>query len=281
MGNEIIKINNLSFKYNENEQYVLKNLSLSIKEGEWVSIVGHNGSGKSTLAKFLNGLLSPKDPDVVLINGVDTIEDDNIWEVRKKVGIVFQNPDNQMVATTVRDDVAFGLENIGVPRKEMLNAIEWALKKVKMEAFVNYEPHRLSGGQKQRVAIAGILAMRPSILVLDEATSMLDPIGRKEVLNTVWELSNNEGITIINITHDLDETLFSNKILVMNKGQIECEGTPVEVFQQPDTLYKAGLELPFTLQIQQKLTEQGYRFSKVCLTKEDLVDQLWKLKSKI
>lgn len=277
----LIKINDLSFKYEEDGEEVLSNIDLCICEGEWVSIVGHNGSGKSTLAKFLNGLLIPYKPNVVSIEGLDTVNEENIWEVRKKVGMVFQNPDNQMVATTVQDDVAFGLENIGVPQGEMSARIDWALKRVNMESFSNYEPHRLSGGQKQRIAIAGILAMRPSVLILDEATSMLDPMGREEVLDTVWKLCKDEGITIINITHDLEETVHSDKVIVMKKGTISIQGDPQEVFQHKEKLTEAGLELPFPLQMQNDLMVKGYKFSTACLTKEDLVNELWKLKSKI
>ncbi|MCT8136463.1 energy-coupling factor ABC transporter ATP-binding protein [Anaerobacillus sp. CMMVII] len=280
MSNELISIKNLSFKYDEDEQEnILKNISLSINKGEWVSIVGHNGSGKSTLAKFLNGLLVPSNPNTVMVEGMDTVAEEQVWEVRKKVGMVFQNPDNQMVATIVRDDVAFGLENIGIERAEMLERIDWAIHKVKMENYLNHEPHRLSGGQKQRVAIAGIIAMRPTVLILDEATSMLDPMGRQEVLETIWQLNKNDGITIINITHDLEETIHSDKIFVMNKGEISTQGTPLEVFQENNKLVEAGLELPFSLQIQTRLAAQGITLASVCLTKEGLVNELWKLKS--
>lgn len=280
MSQELISIKNLSFKYEEEaEENILKNISLSVGKGEWISIVGHNGSGKSTLAKFLNGLLIPSEANIVVIEGIDTVNEENIWEVRKRVGMVFQNPDNQMVATTVRDDVAFGLENIGIARNEMLIRIDWALQKVKMEKYYNHEPHRLSGGQKQRIAIAGIIAMRPSVLILDEATSMLDPMGRKEVLETVMQLNQDEGITIINITHDLEETVFSDRIFVLNKGEIAIQGSPMEVFQQNKQLIEAGLEMPFSLQIQTSLAAKGLKIKTACLTKEGLVDELWKLKS--
>jgi energy-coupling factor transport system ATP-binding protein len=277
----LISISNLSFKYDAEEvENVLTDISLSIKQGEWVSIVGHNGSGKSTLAKFFNGLLTPTNPNTVKINGVDTFDEEQIWEVRKQVGMVFQNPDNQMVATTVRDDVAFGLENIGVERNEMINRINWAIQKVQMENCLNHEPYRLSGGQKQRVAIAGIIAMLPLVIILDEATSMLDPMGRKEVLETVWKLNKEEGITVINITHDLEETIYSDRLFVMNKGKISIEGVPKEVFQESQKLLEAGLELPFSLQVQSSLANKGIEIARTCLTKEVLVNELWKLKSK-
>ncbi|MFN7253290.1 MAG: energy-coupling factor ABC transporter ATP-binding protein [Anaerobacillus sp.] len=281
MSKNLISICNLSFKYDAEEvENVLTDISLSIKQGEWVSIVGHNGSGKSTLAKFINGLLTPTNPNSVNINGIDTFDEDKIWEVRKQVGMVFQNPDNQMVATTVRDDVAFGLENTGVERNEMKNRINWALQKVKMENYLNHEPYRLSGGQKQRVAIAGIIAMLPLVIILDEATSMLDPMGRKEVLETVWKLNKEEGITVINITHDLEEAIFSDRLFVMNKGRISIEGVPKEVFQESQKLVEAGLELPFSLQVQSSLANKGIEIARTCLTKEVLVNELWKLKSK-
>ncbi|QOY37557.1 energy-coupling factor ABC transporter ATP-binding protein [Anaerobacillus isosaccharinicus] len=277
---ELISIKNLTFKYDEEESNnVLNDISLTVNKGEWISIVGHNGSGKSTLAKFFNGLLTPSEPNVVKVCGFDTVFEDHIWEVRKQIGMVFQNPDNQMVATTVRDDVAFGLENIGIDREEMLTRINWALQKVKMENYLNHEPHRLSGGQKQRVAIAGIIAMRPSVLILDESTSMLDPMGRKEVFETVMQLNKDDGITVINITHDLEETILSDKIIVMNKGRISIQGKPGEVYKVNDKLTEAGLELPFSLQIQTNLANQGLEIGSVCLTKEGLVNELWKLKS--
>lgn len=275
----LIKISDLSFNYDAESGNVLKNIHLNITKGDWVSIVGHNGSGKSTLAKFLNGLLIPRDPNTVIVCRLDTNNEENTWEIRSKVGMVFQNPDNQMVATTVRDDIAFGLENIGIERNEIKARINWAIDKVKMNSYLDHEPHRLSGGQKQRVAIAGIIAMKPSVIVLDEATSMLDPLGRKEVMDTVWKLNKEEGITIINITHDLEETVHSDKIVVMNKGEISIQGSPLEVFAKEEKLMQAGLDLPFSLQIQHQLNDKGYRLSTTCLTKEDLVNELWKLKS--
>ncbi|OIJ21647.1 energy-coupling factor transporter ATPase [Anaerobacillus alkalidiazotrophicus] len=280
MSNTLIRINGLSFKYDEESLNVLNNIHMQVCKGEWVSIVGHNGSGKSTLAKFLNGLLIPTQPNIVTVEDLDSYDEEIVWKVRNKVGMVFQNPDNQMVATTVRDDVAFGLENIGIKREEMLNRIDWAIQKVKMENYLEHEPHRLSGGQKQRVAIAGIIAMRPSVLILDEATSMLDPMGRKEVLDTVWKLNKEEGMTVINITHDLEETVLSDKIIVMNKGEISTYGSPKEVFAQGEKLVEAGLDLPFSLQIQQLIKEKGYNIPTACLTKKELVNELWRLQSK-
>lgn len=273
-----IEVNNLSFKYNEDSEDVLKNIDMEIFQGEWVSICGHNGSGKSTLAKFFNGLLTPLTANTVRVAGHDTSDEESIWAVRKLVGMVFQNPDNQMVATTVRDDVAFGLENIGVAHHEMQARIDEAISKVKMKQYLDHEPHRLSGGQKQRVAIAGIIAMNPSVIILDEATSMLDPQGREEVINTVWQLKQSEGMTVINITHDLEETVRSDKVFVLNKGVITAYGTPTEVFGHVEKLEDAGLNLPFSFKVQKQLEKKGYPIEKVCLTKDELVEELWKLK---
>lgn len=281
MDRALININSLSFKYDDEASEVLKEINLTISKGEWISIIGHNGSGKSTLAKFFNGLLIPGKPNTVLIEGYDPFYEKHIWQVRKKVGMVFQNPDNQIVATTVRDDIAFGLENIGIPKMEMLKRIDWALDKVKMSSFLDYEPHRLSGGQKQRLAIAGIIAMKPSVLILDEATSMLDPMGKQEVLDTIKQLNKNEEITVVNITHDLEETVQSDKIIIMNKGRISAIGSPQEIYTQHDKIIEAGLELPFSIQIQKDLMEKGYFIATTCLTKKDLVNELWKLNPQI
>lgn len=276
---ELISVQNVSFRYQEEHPYVLKDVGLSVQKGEWLAIVGHNGSGKSTLARLLNGLLLPEKGDV-LVEGFNSRDEESIWEIRRRVGIVFQNPDNQFVGTSVQDDVAFGLENSGMPRQKMLERISESVKKVRMEDFLDQEPHRLSGGQKQRVAIAGIIALRPSIVILDEATSMLDPAGRKEVLQTMRELKEEEGMTVISITHDLEEAARADRMIVMNAGEVIDEGLPVDVFEKGDLLEKIGLDLPFPLQVQRALREKGYDFSKLTLSQEELVNELWTLQLK-
>ncbi|MGB8002460.1 MAG: energy-coupling factor ABC transporter ATP-binding protein [Anaerobacillus sp.] len=276
---ELITVQHVSFRYQEEQPYVLRDVSLSVQKGEWLAIVGHNGSGKSTLARLLNGLLQPEKGDV-LVESFNSREEESIWEIRRKVGIVFQNPDNQFVGTSVRDDVAFGLENNGMAREKMLDRISESVKKVRMEDFLDQEPHRLSGGQKQRVAIAGIIALRPSIVILDEATSMLDPAGRKEVLQTMRELKEEEGMTVISITHDLEEAAQADRMIVMNAGEVIDEGLPIDVFQKGKMLEEIGLDLPFPLQVQRALSEKGYDFSKLTLSQEELVNELWTLQSK-
>ncbi|MBU8908587.1 energy-coupling factor ABC transporter ATP-binding protein [Desertibacillus haloalkaliphilus] len=278
--NELVAVNDVTFTYNGANVPALDGLDLSIAEGEWVAVVGHNGSGKSTLARMLNGLLLP-DKGSVQVKGYDTSDPEALWEIRKHVGIVFQNPDNQMVATLVRDDIAFGLENLGVNREEMNERIDTSLKKVNMSAFIDHEPHRLSGGQKQRVAIAGILAMQPSLFVLDEATSMLDPIGRKEVIETMLDLNKNEQMSVVSITHDLNEAVLADRIIVLKQGKILLQGTPEEVFEHRETLVEVGLNLPFTVQLREELRLLGVQVSSTGLTQEELVDELWTLHSKM
>ncbi|WP_270182807.1 energy-coupling factor ABC transporter ATP-binding protein [Alkalihalobacillus sp. CinArs1] len=277
---DLISVQNVSFRYQEEQPYVLNNVSLTVQKGEWLAIVGHNGSGKSTLARHLNGLLQPEKGDV-LVEGYNSRDEESIWEVRRRVGIVFQNPDNQFVGTSVRDDVAFGLENNGVPRDEMIERITESIKRVKMEEYMDQEPHRLSGGQKQRVAIAGIVALRPSIVILDEATSMLDPAGRKEVLETMRELKEEEGMTVISITHDLEEAAKADRMIVMNKGEVIDEGLPKDIFQKGDMLEEIGLDLPFPLQMHRALKERGFPLDSLTLSQEELVDEIWTLQSKI
>jgi energy-coupling factor transport system ATP-binding protein len=272
----IISVKDVTFFYPGEETATLKNVSLDVYKGEWLSIVGHNGSGKSTLAKLLNGLLLPNEGTVHVSEFV-TARQDDIWEIRRQVGMVFQNPDNQFVGTSVQDDIAFGLENFGVPREEMIKRINESIQRVGMEAFLNQEPHQLSGGQKQRVAIAGILAQKPSVIVLDEATSMLDPIGRIEVMETVRELNQNEGITVISITHDLEEALSADRVVVMKMGEKAAEGKPDSIFQQRELLKSAGLDLPFSLKLSEALRRQGVELDRGYLTQEELVNALWKL----
>jgi energy-coupling factor transport system ATP-binding protein len=277
--NDVISLNGVAFKYMNSDDQVIRDLHMSVFKGEWLAIVGHNGSGKSTMAKLLNGLLTPQEGSVK-VEGFDTQSEEDIWEIRRRVGIVFQNPDNQFVGSTVRDDIAFGLENNGVEREEMVRRIESSSKRVKMNEFLDAEPHNLSGGQKQRVAIASILAQKPSIIVLDEATSMLDPIGRKDVIATVKELQAEEGITIISITHDLEEAIRADRVVVFKEGAIVKQGTPLEVFEDEKLIKETGLDIPFSMKVAKLLKDKGIKLSAVTLTQEELVNELWKSKQK-
>jgi len=279
MSNPLVRIENVSFSYEGQQTRALKNISFDIFEGEWLAIVGHNGSGKSTLAKLLNGLQFPQEGSIEVC-GI-TLSEDTIWEIRKNVGMVFQNPDNQFVGTTVRDDVAFGLENHGIPREVMVERVQNSLDKVNMGTFLNQEPHHLSGGQKQRVAIAGVLALQPSIIILDEATSMLDPRGRAEVIETVRELKDRENITVISITHDLEEAAKADRIIVMNKGELYREGTPEEIFEMDEELIKLGLDIPFPVKMSKIMRKKGISLTKSYLTEEELVTELWTSHSKM
>lgn len=275
---EIINVKDVFFRYNEESSDAVKGVSFSVHEGEWLAIVGHNGSGKSTLAKLLNALLLPYKGEII-IDGYSSLDEDSKWEIRRRVGVVFQNPDNQFVGTSVLDDVAFGLENNGIPRDEMLVRIQDSIEKVNMSSFLEHEPHRLSGGQKQRVAIAGIIALRPKIIILDEATSMLDPRGRKEVIEVVKELNETEKITVISITHDLEEAMMADRMIVMNQGEAVLEGKPVDIFEKyGEQLKSYSLDLPFSIQLKKKLAERGFNLSGNYLTHEELVDELWRLK---
>ena len=239
--NEIVTVNQISYHYTEEDaRPALNDVSFSINKGEWIAIIGPNGSGKSTLAKAINGLIEPSGGEVKV--GPYELNEENIWSIREMVGMVFQNPDNQFVGSTVQDDVAFGIENQGLPREEMVERVREALEKVNMLEFAEREPARLSGGQKQRVAIAGIVALRPDIMILDEATSMLDPKGREEVLRTVKEVKERENLSVISITHDIDEAASANRILVMREGKLIKEGTPEEIFSYGDQLIEMGLE---------------------------------------
>ncbi|BCB02016.1 energy-coupling factor ABC transporter ATP-binding protein [Bacillus sp. KH172YL63] len=272
--NEIIKVEDVHFRYQDQTDYALKGISLTVRQGEWLAIVGHNGSGKSTLAKMLNGLHFPEKGQVT-VDGLH-LSEDTIWDIRKKLGMVFQNPDNQFVGATVEDDVAFGLENHGVPYETMVQRVTDALKSVHMEDFLDQEPHHLSGGQKQRVAIAGVIALQPSIIILDEATSMLDPKGKKEVLETVRKLKEEEDLTVISITHDLEEATKADRMIVLNQGNVFKEGTPEEIFLLEDELKKLGLDSPFTVKLAGALKEAGIPLSKTYFTEEELVSELCK-----
>lgn len=273
MKKSIVSLREVSFQYDDQERYALNNVTFDIFEGEWLAIVGHNGSGKSTMAKLLNGLQFPKSGEITVCGLL--LNEETIWDIRKQLGMVFQNPDNQFVGTTVQDDVAFGLENMGVPRNEMVHRVEDALKKVKMDQFLYQEPHHLSGGQKQRVAIAGVLALRPAIIILDEATSMLDPRGREEVLATVRDLKAEKQLTVISITHDLDEAAKADRIIVMNKGEVYREGTPEEIFSLDEELIELGLDIPFSVKMTKAFRQMGLTFTKNYLSEEELVTELW------
>ncbi|MGE7114646.1 energy-coupling factor ABC transporter ATP-binding protein [Lysinibacillus sp. NPDC047702] len=273
---EILSLNNVTFSYTpeDNEsRNAVENVSFAVQEGEWIAIVGHNGSGKSTIAKLMNGLLYPQQGDVRILREVLTEE--NLWKSRSQMGMVFQNPDNQFVGATVQDDVAFALENNGVPFEEMVKRVHAALDQVKMSDFLDHEPHHLSGGQKQRVAIAGALALKPKLLILDEATSMLDPQGRGEVLQTVQTLRAETGLTVLSITHDLEEAMLADRILFMNDGKKFAEGTPVEIFALGDKLVELGLDLPFAMKLSKLLQKEGVPLMGQHMTEEELVNDLW------
>lgn len=277
VAESFVRLEHVFYKYEDTEKYAVKDVSISAQKGEWVALVGHNGSGKSTIAKLLNGLLFPEDGLIKI--GHFVLSEKNIWEIRRQVGMVFQNPDNQFVGATVQDDVAFGLENHGVPHDTMVERVESALNEVGMQSYALHEPARLSGGQKQRVAIAGVLALQPDVIILDEATSMLDPRGRAEVMETIRIMREQEDITVISITHDLDEVLFADRVIVMNKGEIHSEGTPKEIFQQADAMREIGLGVPFIIELQEKLVAGGFETGSTVLSEGALLDQLWKLNS--
>ena len=265
----IIEVNNLAFKYEESQDfYTLDKVSFHVKQGEWLSIIGHNGSGKSTTVRLIDGLLEAESGQIIIDGQVLT--EDNVWEMRHKIGMVFQNPDNQFVGATVEDDVAFGLENKGIPLSEMKERVADALELVGMSTFKDREPARLSGGQKQRVAIAGAVAMRPNIIILDEATSMLDPEGRLELINTIKTIRDQYNLTVISITHDLDEVALSDRVLVMKSGQVESSSTPSELFARGNELMTLGLDVPFSMRLMQELNQAGLKMGDVYLTEKEL-----------
>ena len=271
----IIEVKNLSYRYDhKSEDYILKDVSFHVKQGEWLSIVGHNGSGKSTTVRLIDGLLEAESGDII-ISG-DKLTSDNVWEKRRQIGMVFQNPDNQFVGATVEDDVAFGLENQGMDYSMMVKRVHEALELVGMQNFKEREPARLSGGQKQRVAIAGVVALQPDIIILDEATSMLDPEGRLELIRTVKEIKDKNHLTVISITHDLDEISLSDRVLVMKNGQVESTATPRELFSRPD-LEDLGLDQPFVNQVKAALIQTGLTLPETYLTEKELQEQLWEL----
>ena len=271
----IIEVKNLSYRYDhKSEDYILKDVSFHVKQGEWLSIVGHNGSGKSTTVRLIDGLLEAESGDII-ISG-DKLTADNVWEKRRQIGMVFQNPDNQFVGATVEDDVAFGLENQGIDYPMMVKRVHEALELVGMQNFKEREPARLSGGQKQRVAIAGVVALQPDIIILDEATSMLDPEGRLELIRTVKKIKDKNHLTVISITHDLDEISLSDRVLVMKNGRVESTATPRELFSRPD-LEDLGLDQPFVNQVKAAMIQTGLTLPETYLTEKELQEQLWEL----
>ena len=274
----IIEIDNLSFKYARQNKYILKNLTLNIKDGQWIALIGHNGSGKSTLARLIDGLLKAESGSIK-VDGYE-MNEKNIWDIRKKIGMVFQNPDNQFVGADVESDIAFGLENQGVPREEMVSRVSDALKVVGMEKFATHEPARLSGGQKQRVAIAGVLALRPKIIILDEATSMLDPEGRKGLIALIKNLKDEYKFTVISITHDIDEATLADRVIVLDDGKIIDDGKPESIFIKNDELLNIGLDIPFAEKIRRELTKKGVDIPNKYFTEEEMVDWLCQFKQK-
>lgn len=268
-----IEIKELCFSYPSERgerRMALDHVNLSIKEGEFVAVLGTNGSGKSTLAKHLNAILLPT-TGVCRIAGMDTREAERLWDIRQTVGMVFQNPDNQIIAAIVEDDVAFGPENLGIPSDEIRRRVDEALISVDMASYRGFAPHLLSGGQKQRVAIAGTLAMKTKCLVLDEPTAMLDPIGRKEVLDTVRKLHRESGITVVYITHFMEEAAAAQRVIVMENGKVAEDGSPKEIFSQVDAMRKRGLDVPLAAEVAWKLRKQGIRLPEDIVTNEDLV----------
>ena len=270
----IIEAKDVTYAYTseDNISPALSGITLNVEAGEFVAVIGHNGSGKSTFAKHINALFLPKSGSVS-VNGMDTADEAKVWDIRKCAGMVFQNPDNQLVATIVEEDVAFGPENIGVPPAEIRQRVDEALEQVGMSAFKDRAPHMLSGGQKQRVAIAGVLAMHPDIIVFDEPTAMLDPEGRDEVLNAISEL-NGQGKTIVLITHYMEEALLADRVVVMTGGQITAMGTPREIFANEAVLHDAGLSAPPHIELYHRLTNKGYELGECPLTIDELVDKL-------
>ncbi|MBA5729876.1 energy-coupling factor ABC transporter ATP-binding protein [Aerococcaceae bacterium INB8] len=269
MKSPIIKLKDISFQYQGVESFALTNVNLTINKGEWVALIGPNGSGKSTLAKIMNGLLVPESGKV-FING-KLLDEETVWEARRSVGMVFQNPDNQFVGATVEDDVAFGLENNGVERLEMIQRVNEALQQVRMSDHKQKEPARLSGGQKQRVALASVIALRPDVILLDEATAMLDPLGREEVIEAIEKVKEQHDLTVISITHDIDEASKADRIIVMKDGEKKSEGVPADIFNLGKGLIDMGLDLPFTQKLKHALMERGIDIPDEYLDEEALL----------
>jgi energy-coupling factor transport system ATP-binding protein len=272
----IVEVQNIYFEYFSNEEKdiaALDGVDLELKKGEFVAVIGHNGSGKSTLAKHINALLKPS-KGKVFIKGMDTMDEDKVWDIRQTAGMVFQNPDNQLVATIVEEDVAFGPENLGVPPSEIRKRVDSALKAVDMEKFAQSAPHYLSGGQKQRVAISGVIAMQPEIIIMDEPTAMLDPAGRREVLKTIKYLNKDYGITVLYITHYMEEAVDVDRVIVMENGTIVFQGTPKEVFSRVEELKQLGLDVPQVTELAYELRKEGFDIQPDILKVEEMVDAL-------
>jgi len=274
----MIEIRDLYFSYenegeNKNPRNVINGININIRNGEFIALLGHNGSGKSTLAKLINALYIPKSGDV-LVDGYNTKDEKDVWNIRSRAGMVFQNPDNQLVATVVEDDVAFGPENLGIDPKEIRQRVDLSLEAVNMEDYKKNAPHLLSGGQKQRVAIAGILAMSPTYIILDEPTAMLDPSGRKEVMDTILKLNKEQGKTIILITHYMDEAALADRIIVMEEGNIILEGTPRNVFSHVEEIKNIGLDVPQVTELAYDLKKEGFKIRNDVLTIEELVEEI-------
>ncbi len=278
---KIITIDNLTFEYSvsegDNKIKALDNINLDIYEGSFTAIIGKNGSGKSTLAKNLNGLLIPTSGSV-FVDGYDTTDDDSIWEIRQRAGMVFQNPDNQLVSSIVEDDVAFGPENLGIDPKEIRRRVDKALEDVNMGQYKQKAPHLLSGGQKQRIAIAGVVAMKPKIIIFDEPTAMLDPKGRKEIMKIISEL-HSEGITVILITHFMEEVVNADRVIIMSEGKVLLDGTPEEVFSKADVIKAANLEVPLMVELGERLREKGLDIPKGIIKEEEMKKAICQLKS--
>ena len=279
--NTMIECRNLIFKYtageNQEEKIAINDVNLQIKEGEFIAILGHNGSGKSTMAKHMNALLIPTEGKM-LVNKMDTSDMNNLWNIRETAGMVFQNPDNQLVATIVEEDVAFGPENLGVPPEEIRKRVDEALERVGMSEYKRHAPHLLSGGQKQRIAIAGILAMKPKCIIFDESTAMLDPSGRKEVLDTIIDLNKNYGITVILITHYMDEAAKADRIVVMDKGKLILDGKPRDVFSNVEKMKSIGLDVPQVTELSYELQKAGINIDTRILDVNEMVNAICQLK---
>ena len=277
----MIECRNLIFKYtageNQEEKIAINDVNLQIKEGEFIAILGHNGSGKSTMAKHMNALLIPTEGKM-LVNKMDTSDMNNLWNIRETAGMVFQNPDNQLVATIVEEDVAFGPENLGVPPEEIRKRVDEALERVGMSEYKRHAPHLLSGGQKQRIAIAGILAMQPKCIIFDEPTAMLDPSGRKEVLDTIIDLNRNYGITVILITHYMDEAAKADRIVVMDKGKLILDGKPRDVFSNVEKMKNIGLDVPQVTELSYELQKAGINIDTRILDVNEMVNAICQLK---
>lgn len=278
---KMIECKNVVYKYSTGEegieQLAIDGLNLDVNKGEFLVVLGHNGSGKSTVAKHMNALLIPTE-GTVIVNGLDTTDENNVWDIRSSAGMVFQNPDNQLVATIVEEDVAFGPENLGVPPQEIRKRVDDALEKVGMSEYKRHAPHLLSGGQKQRIAIAGILAMQPKCIIFDEPTAMLDPSGRKEVMNNIKELNKKHGITVILITHYMDEAAEADRVVVMDKGKVIIEGIPRDVLSEVETMKKIGLDVPQVTEICYELQKAGVNIDTKILNVNEMVSALCQLK---